>query len=293
MSGDNTGRRLAFGDLAGLLVGIVLAIVVVAVVAYSAGQHPHTEAGPQERDAREPSADTTERVTPSRNQQAERAERANYERPCQPGEDQRDSDLCAQWKAADAAADSAWWAAVGSFASALSTVLVLAALYLAFRSNWIARDTAKRQLRAYIGVEPKGVYERDAHGFTVVPIYVHNFGGTPAYHVTIHSWFSLEDSPMDFAPELQNRQQPESCDPTEITLPPGDGEHVYISMPFSPTDEVMKAIARKQMAIIHYGFVVYADAFEEPRYTDFAHYHRGEELSDAEAKRCRLGNHAT
>ena len=42
--------------------------------------------------------------------------------PCEKGQDRRESDLCAQWKAADAAARAALWAMIGTFVAALGTI---------------------------------------------------------------------------------------------------------------------------------------------------------------------------
>lgn len=43
------------------------------------------------------------------------------ERPCHEGQDNRQSDLCAQWKAADAANKAAWWAAFGTIVAMIGT----------------------------------------------------------------------------------------------------------------------------------------------------------------------------
>ena len=45
-----------------------------------------------------------------------------HDRPCQKGSDNRESDLCAQWKAADAASQAAWWAMIATFVTALGTI---------------------------------------------------------------------------------------------------------------------------------------------------------------------------
>lgn len=267
--------------------GIFIAVVGLVL----SGQHPNAVAQPKQDSASERSTRALENISSRYDEQAKRAEGSRETDPCEQGDDKRYSDLCAQWKAADAAADSAWWAAVSGYATAISTILVLIALYFAFRSNWIARDTAKRQLRAYISVEPQGVYERDDNGFVTVPILFKNAGQTPAYHVTIQSWFQLCDDPLSFDP-YEATKEVGAFDPTEITVAPGDEQCLFARLPFSPTKPNMLAISEKRCAIIHYGMVLYQDAFEAWRTTEFAHYHWGEELSHAEAKRCRLGNHA-
>jgi hypothetical protein len=48
-------------------------------------------------------------------------QRPIMERPCDEGRDNRQSDLCAQWKAADAASKAAWWAMIATFVTALGT----------------------------------------------------------------------------------------------------------------------------------------------------------------------------
>jgi hypothetical protein len=258
---------------------------IFAIGLILAGHHPNAVAQPKKETAQERTADALENIAKTYDEQTKRSERSPETEPCEQGQDNRNSDLCAQWKAADSAQIAAWL-------SGASFAAVLIALWFAFRSNWIARDTAKRQLRAYVSVEPKGIYERDSDGNIIVPIAIKNAGQTPAYQVTVFSWFSLSDDPLSFDPSAPNRERPPNYDPTEITIGPGETHHVYTRMPFSPTKPEMLAIASKETAIIHYGVVTYVDAFKAGRNTEFAHYHRGEELSGAEAKRCRLGNHA-
>jgi hypothetical protein len=80
--------------------------------------------------------------------QAKRAQSPKESRPCEPGEDQRDSDLCAQWKAADAAENAAWWAAATGWISALGLVGVAAALGLNIWSNVMTRAALRLTRRS-------------------------------------------------------------------------------------------------------------------------------------------------
>ncbi|MCJ2128038.1 hypothetical protein [Methylobacterium sp. E-045] len=91
--------------------------------------------------------------------------------PCEPGEDNRKSDLCAQWKAADAAADSARWTRLTFVASLFGLGIALltlaaaaaAAIYARFAAlhsdrsataaiaaNSLAQETFLVERRAYI-----------------------------------------------------------------------------------------------------------------------------------------------
>jgi hypothetical protein len=125
-------------------------VLAVAAAALSAAQGPNAVADKEQTTAAHAEGNAAENVTAANDETAESAERLKYEAQCDPGDDKRYSDLCAQWKAADAAVDSAWWAARATWVGAVSGVLVLIALGFAFEANWISRDTAKRQLRAYV-----------------------------------------------------------------------------------------------------------------------------------------------
>jgi hypothetical protein len=266
--------------------GYRLFFVALAGLALLGAHHPNTVTQPKQQASQKRSAHASQNIAPAYDEQTERPERPRITEPCKQGEEKRYSDLCAQWKAADSANLAAWL-------SGASFAAVLVALWFAFRSNWIARDTAKRQLRAYVGIEPLGVFERDDDGHIVVPLALKNAGQTPAYFVDIHNWFCISEDPVDFDPSKAERDPRPAFRPSELTIGPGETHTVYARMPFSPTGAVMDAISRKEFAIVHYGVVTYLDAFKVGRNSEFAHYHRGEELSDAEAKRCRLGNHST
>ena len=129
---------------------------------------------------------------------------------CKPGQDDRSSDLCAQWKAADAAAESATWTFATFILAIFGTVIGAFTLIAAGFAAWYARhaaietrrsadtadignaisaDTAKRQLRAYLGVAasivPVRNDERSLSGVRGVTshdirIEIKNFGQTPA-----------------------------------------------------------------------------------------------------------------
>ncbi len=106
------------------------------------------------------------------------------ENACTRGRGDYSSQLCAEWKAADAAAESARWAKIGAGTSGLSVLAVLIALWLARQANRIAQDVGRKQLRAYLGFESVKL-DRDH----VLWISVRNFGQTPATDVcmeTIH-----------------------------------------------------------------------------------------------------------
>ncbi len=96
---------------------------------------------------------------------------------CEDREDKRSSDLCAQWKAADAAHDAAnyTWLAVGL--SFLGTVFVA----LTF---WDQRQVSRAQLRAYVSIQAGKLEQwsqEDGSRIVEFNFTMKNAGTTPAY----------------------------------------------------------------------------------------------------------------
>lgn len=121
---------------------------------------------------------------------------------CAPGRDNHQSDLCAQWKAADAAAESARWG-LWTFITSLIAIGIgvgtLVAAWLAARwakkaaehtetgaiaaakSVAVAEATAKQQIRAYISVESVGFWLGDKSEGLTYGVYLKNTGSSPAH----------------------------------------------------------------------------------------------------------------
>ncbi|MET3612211.1 hypothetical protein ABID16_000516 [Rhizobium aquaticum] len=127
--------------------------------------------------------------------------------PCRENEDNRSSDLCAQWKAADAAKASVDWARRSYFVSIGGTLigfltLVAAAAAAVFAKK--AADETKRsadaahdsvaetrrigeaQVRAYLALDPQA-FGSPASAYTkhVIDVKIRNTGQTPAKNITI------------------------------------------------------------------------------------------------------------
>ena len=152
--------------------------IVAALGLVLAAHHSNAEAQPMQADVQERSASALENIAGRYSDQAERANGSRETEPCKKGESKRYSDLCAQWKAADAAELSAWL-------NLASIAAVLIALFLAFQSNRIARDTAKRQLRAYVAISDYAIIPdiNEPHKIRAIVTY-QNVGETPAKDVS-------------------------------------------------------------------------------------------------------------
>lgn len=105
------------------------------------------------------------------------AYRPAADRGCPHGPEDRSSDLCAQWKAADAAADAARYSFWGLLATIVGTILLIVTLMQ-------SRSTTRRELRAYVSVEPHTFISRmlaDGGRNFEIQIKMANGGATPAY----------------------------------------------------------------------------------------------------------------
>lgn len=241
---------------------IVIAALGVALL--GAANHPDAKAQPEQAHAQQAIADSLSSIAAIYNEQAKWSERPNQEtEPCDPGDDRRYSDLCAQWKAADAAADSAWWAAVSGYATAVSTLLVLVALYIAFRSNWIARDTAKRQLRAYMSFqefrfEP---YQRNGEQIWELQAIWINAGSTPALGVRMNvNWreSDMGPPPDDFLYEESKAYS------SPDAMPVGPGCHSLSRAP-NISDQVVRSVRRQERTLLVWGSANYHDIFHRTK----------------------------
>ncbi|WP_294312809.1 hypothetical protein [uncultured Sphingomonas sp.] len=249
-----------------------------------------------------------------------------YEPHCHSPKQREDADLCAQWASVDAAEQAnrlataslrltglefgalllslifTGWAAFAAAKAAQiaeeATRDADKALAIAERNAdaaaaqvAVAQDTAKRQLRAYISVEPGGVNE-PVEGRCRLPIHIHNSGITPAHGVMVFSRFAIVDSPMDFDPATAEHGALIGGT-NDATFGPGVERWVYVYLDEDFIRPYEAEIRDKKKALTHFGYINYSDAFGDTHETRFAFYHWGAELSDNTAMRCRLGNKAT
>jgi hypothetical protein len=118
----------------------------------------------------------------------------NLTKPCEEGRDKRNSDLCAQWKAADAAKKSADWGVYLGLVGVFIGVLTLAAAFAAAifaksaaNATWktvdVTREIGEAQTRAYLNCTSAN-YKR-AKDSVAADIKIENIGNSPATEVTI------------------------------------------------------------------------------------------------------------
>lgn len=233
-----------------------------------------------------------EAIAGAQNKIAEATDPGEYDLRCGDSEYNNNSDLCAQWYAARAARDAADWAYWALIVGLIGSAGIIVALLLTIDSNRIARDTAKRQLRAYISIEPGGV-NKAIDGRHRVPLNIINTGQTPARDLELFGDFLIvTGSPLEFNPETHGRFSGQLAS-TDQSLGGQTNRWTFAYMESEMAKPFLDEIAKRTMAIVHYGFIQYKDVFGNTWRTGFAFYHWGEELSDLDSKRCRFGNYST
>ena len=167
-----------------------------------------------------------------------------------------------------------------------------AALRKADAANKIASDTSRKQLRAYLSIEPCGVQVLKK-GWIAVPLNMFNHGLTPASDIEVSGdVLVLSGDPREFNPKSDGRLEDQSLT-SETMIGPSANRYHDIRLPDQFLEPHLEDIRDMRSAIIHYGWVGYSDVFGDRHRTNFAFYHRGPELSDDTSKRCRFGNSAS
>lgn len=179
-------------------------IVVTALgcLALAATNPKHAAANPQANSEKQRSA-ALDRIPATLEDQAKPSE---HDKPCHEDSENRASDLCAQWKAADAAklaADVAWW--VGVVGSFIGSLTLGAAVYAAFYAKRAATETKRgadaaeravtetqrigeAQVRCYLSVTGcwAAYYEKGVS----ICCEIQNSGQSPAFNVRWHAEFT-------------------------------------------------------------------------------------------------------
>lgn len=137
-------------------------------------------------------------------------ETGDYQRECPQGKDNRRSDLCAQWKAADAAYESSLWTRRAFwlvFAEIFIAAVTMGAAIAAARFAWLAakaaqdqlthaKDVAAEELRAYVFRKDTRLHEF-APGRWRVQSQLVNTGKTPALDVRSYIQVRLTTYPIN------------------------------------------------------------------------------------------------
>lgn len=188
---------------------------------------------------------------------------------CDPGNDKRDSDLCAQWKAADSASDAATYAFWTVVLSAVGTGLLVWTL-------WETRKTTRRELRAYVDVFESGVIdgsklpaESPNFGKVGAGIIIKNSGQTPAYNL-VH-WAEIRVAKFT---DQHTLTPPTKLTNLHATTVPAGG---VISKPLLLRRKLTRweqiGVRKETHGIFAFGRIEYTDIFRRRHVTEYRlHY---------------------
>ncbi|WP_311275736.1 hypothetical protein [Methylobacterium sp. WCS2018Hpa-22] len=179
----------AFGGV-GVLAGIFLTAALL-----TSSSPPNWESG-----AKQSKADQTEQKSRATVagpiESTEQRDGSEEKWPCKRGQENRNSDLCAQWKAADSASDAALWGFLSFIVGIFGTIGLLINIIYTHRAVSVAdksvvesRRMGEVQNRAYLQIISKSskiVFDKDSGCISPqVEVVVKNTGQTPAREVKI------------------------------------------------------------------------------------------------------------
>jgi len=166
-----------------------------------------------------------------------------YREPCHNPKGHDESDLCAQWRAANAAENSAFWAkwsfsvtVLGAIGLGITLWFNLKAWEAAKKANEISEDTARRQLRAYVSQEGWDwrFYSADNANIDRWDVNIDwvNGGVTPTRNLRLLLWKYSEIN--DIPEEYLFDYKPENPG-TSLHIPP-NGKRTSVRIDFSPSE---------------------------------------------------------
>jgi hypothetical protein len=231
------------------------------------------------------------------------------DRGCEAGQDKRDSDLCAQWKAADGAAASAIWTERAFWLGFAGLAVGGLTLFFASRAaHWakeaarhtetgskaatdalgLARQAAAVQLRPYVYVTDEKIRFTERDDIAEATVYFQNFGEIPAINVqlSVRTFIAVYDKLGADLPAGDFEQT------SYGDMPKGLQNHadpIYIMGIFANQHD----IRRGESAIFVDGFISYTDATRKNYWTNFRRICVSEHYDEAVLAVAPTGNTST
>jgi len=216
--------------------------------------------------------------------------------PCHDPKGHDESDLCAQWRAAKAAEDSAFWAKgsfwitfFGAIGLAVTLWFNLKAWEAARKANEISEDTAKRELRAYLSAAPGGL-TIGPHQKIVGSIAVKNVGQTPASDVIHQAFIGI----FDKRPETDLTKMVVTVRDCDTSINPNQELFFYSDdYEYYLTEDTITELLSGSLCIVIFGAVSYRDIFNRVQTTRFSYWYGNGKYDAASGRFCPKGNSAT
>ena len=210
------------------------------------------------------------------------AQALQYRTPCRQPEGQGESDLCAQWRAANAAEDSALWTKWGVWIGIIGSTLLLWQIMLTRRAvedtgeatdamreaNRIAKSSSELELRPYVWFGKIEIRDVVLGKCPELVAEVCHAGQTPAYEVRTVATFGLLIPGKDNDMVRFNRANPLSGSNTQL-FPGHAGLLAKIKADRPLTEDNIRLLAVNGQRFIAAGVISYRDIFGRRHLTTF------------------------
>lgn len=191
-------------------------------------------------------------------------------------------DLKAQWATAEAAARMVCMTVLQIFIGALGFLALLYSLYLTRKSLkhseqsaeaaqhavQIAAETARKDLRAYVGVneinwELDGDWQQDNGSLPTIKIKYENYGETPAFKLEAFLDYIISKNEEVAGFSLPNKTK------SSTVLMPGQEHYLGKFLSAQPWGIYSKYIINGSMHLFAFGRIEYEDTYGEKRFSNF------------------------
>lgn len=271
---------------------IIVGIAGLILIGSSKAPQPPAKAEQQQSQAKSDNAAPDTKAMPAK--ASKQVQTAKNSQPCGNGRYRSDGDLCAQWKAADAARDAAnwaWWqlglSALGVLGLGLTLWFNFRALKLAEGASEETKDalviaernadaaikmveqaeiTALQQLRAYVFPTSLNFFSFAAGHAIAAQMTFANNGNTPARNVV--AWFAIKVGPIDALDDFFVRPD-DSLDNFIGVLIPRQSCVRNKTTPEEVRPELFKSFGGRTQTAYLFGEVTYLDTFKKDRISRF------------------------
>lgn len=213
---------------------------------------------------------------------------------CQNPQNDKAAELCVQWAGVEQVSESNRLTSINTRLGVASLIATAIATLMLIWTLVETRETARRELRAYLYVNACGIVIGTAthnrgRPFSVVRIT--NSGATPAHRV--RHWSSVACGTLD---DETNMMAPSNLDGLPYSTMAANGDSTSDRTFETPLTATQKRLIKKgEMMVFVFGAIEYFDAFERLRRTDYRLYHSGiwPPPPDVILRFCNTGNEAT
>jgi hypothetical protein len=266
---------------------VVVALIVFALVLPASSQQPNAvgrdNAGQVTTDEQRPDREATTHFAPGHV-----VDEDTYKTICHSPRNKEHADLCLQWRQAVAAENASFFAMISAALLLIALGLSVWAAGAAWQTVHTMRDTATRQLRAYVAIPKLRIRRVELGSKPVAVIKIKNSGQTPAYDLRGH--FGLALFPYPF------KDVGEPATPNEISVIDVGPNQAIVARAelIGPLEQKhIDALRDGRGAMLLVGHVTYRDAFGQTHRMDAKLRYTRQVFGSNKMEICPDGNKST